>query len=892
MPYQIERFRLAARPARPPRPPRARRCGAGAGCRASSRGPRGVSCRVPRGRRPSRPTQARRRWARCTPTCARGARRSRIRGRSARARRRRWSARSSTSRGRAVASTSRRRASSSTASRAASSAGRGRGDTGAFVRSTIKALRLFGVVPERYFAHDTTNFDREPESFHYSFAQNFKALEYFRLDEDVEHLKSALGLGPAVRVRLHLLLEPQRRGRHANRRDQVPAAVRVGDRRARGAGGGAYTDSHLLFRNSWGTSWGEDGYGYLPWTYFDATRPLATDCWALVNAAWVPEDGADGDYGWQAPVRGVAAAARAPRGLAPVRRASRQPAPREVAEVPALVRVVRGIDPLGTLPVKVTARGVTAEAPDAPVSLVTTQKPVALYLKRLRLLDDFDFSLFGSATNELHVAAVSWDLSGNPPMVFPSSEVDGLKGVYSTRPGEQIDFVGDGLMLWPQRKVVGGLYVRLMILENDADVRAIGQRLSELRGVVAQHELATSLAALAAGPTGVMINAVVQGGGEPRRGDRGGDAAGTATIWSRCSTAPTAPSWSARAGATSTRRPVRRSTCRSRSGPDGAKLLERVHADRRPAPGLGRREALHQPAALQERPVERDLARVALRLAQEASVDRVADHQVVVAGLPGTARACRRRRGRSGSRRAARCRAGGRCRSRPRSSCRAPGWPRATAVRPAVCSAPPVRGRSGSRRGRAAPRRAASARPAAPSRRAGAGDTRRAAVRAIATSAAAVNSASIGTTWISQRCQCRLAVEIAIRKAAVASATSSAATLRRQAASPSPASARSSHGSGIELGSAVVKYQYRLPAKPRPSAPRCSSRISCDRFFHTLAKSIRKYGVVSAKPSPTQARPSRRRAEQLPPRRPGGRAAARRATGRRKPAPGTKVTRK
>jgi len=46
------------------------------------------------------------------------------------------------------------------------------GDTGAFLRSTMGAMTLFGVPPEEYWPYNIADFDKEPPAFCYAFAQN------------------------------------------------------------------------------------------------------------------------------------------------------------------------------------------------------------------------------------------------------------------------------------------------------------------------------------------------------------------------------------------------------------------------------------------------------------------------------------------------------------------------------------------------------------------------------------------------------------------------------------------------------------------------------------------------------------------------------------------------
>jgi C1A family cysteine protease len=56
-----------------------------------------------------------------------------------------------------------------------------KGDTGAFLRGAMD-ITLFGVPPEEYWPYDIKKFEVEPPAFCYSFAKNFQAINYVRLD--------------------------------------------------------------------------------------------------------------------------------------------------------------------------------------------------------------------------------------------------------------------------------------------------------------------------------------------------------------------------------------------------------------------------------------------------------------------------------------------------------------------------------------------------------------------------------------------------------------------------------------------------------------------------------------------------------------------------------------
>jgi C1A family cysteine protease len=178
------------------------------------------------------------------------------------------------------------------------------GDSGASVRDTMKAMVAFGVCPEQYWTYEKDKFDEEPTPFCYSFAENYKTLKYFRLDYASISRYTLL-----AQVKVLLASEIPcifgftlynsvydefnvQRGHIPlpNKHDKVigghtVVAVGYDDRKVIENADGEPTEGALLIRNSWGTRWGQGGYGWLPYDYI--TKGLTADWWSLLKAEWL-----------------------------------------------------------------------------------------------------------------------------------------------------------------------------------------------------------------------------------------------------------------------------------------------------------------------------------------------------------------------------------------------------------------------------------------------------------------------------------------------------------------------------------------------------------------------------------------------------------------------------
>jgi C1A family cysteine protease len=178
------------------------------------------------------------------------------------------------------------------------------GDTGAYLRTTMGALALFGVPPENYWTYDISKFDEEPTSFIYSLAQNFQALKYYRLDATGVTPDKLLGkIKENIIQGLPLMFgfSVYSSYEQATKTGKIPfptpnentvgghAIMAVGfddDMKIKNTNSdGEETKGAILFRNSWGTGWGEEGYGWLPYKY--VLSGLAVDWWSLINAEWI-----------------------------------------------------------------------------------------------------------------------------------------------------------------------------------------------------------------------------------------------------------------------------------------------------------------------------------------------------------------------------------------------------------------------------------------------------------------------------------------------------------------------------------------------------------------------------------------------------------------------------
>lgn len=179
-----------------------------------------------------------------------------------------------------------------------------KGDSGGYIRTTMGSLALFGCPPEKYWDYEE-NIDKAPPAFCYSYALNYQAITYFRLDEkavgipskekDATLLEVKSTLASFMPAMFGFTVYESIRGAQGGR---IPYPARgesvLGGHAVLAVG---YDDSMkigsctgaFIIRNSWGDEWGENGYGYLPYEYL--LSGIAQDWWALAKAEWMDVEG-------------------------------------------------------------------------------------------------------------------------------------------------------------------------------------------------------------------------------------------------------------------------------------------------------------------------------------------------------------------------------------------------------------------------------------------------------------------------------------------------------------------------------------------------------------------------------------------------------------------------
>ena len=154
-------------------------------------------------------------------------------------------------------------------------------DTGASLRDGIKTIAKQGYCKETEWPYDIEKFTQKPPQACYDTAKTHVAVEYKRVNQNETELKTVLSQGfPVVfGVSVYSSFE----GEDVKTTGMVP----MPEKNESLLGGHAillvgYDDEKNLytFRNSWGTGWGKEGYGFLPYEYVTNSN-LAQDFWTV-----------------------------------------------------------------------------------------------------------------------------------------------------------------------------------------------------------------------------------------------------------------------------------------------------------------------------------------------------------------------------------------------------------------------------------------------------------------------------------------------------------------------------------------------------------------------------------------------------------------------------------
>lgn len=154
-------------------------------------------------------------------------------------------------------------------------------DSGAYIRDGIKVVNKQGAPLERFWPYNISQFRNKPTKTAIDDALKRKVLRYERV---LNHQGCLDAINNGFPVVIGYLVYNSFMSHQVVRTGIMPYP---NTRRERLLGGHAVllvgydkTKQHYIARNSWGTSWGDKGYFYMPFRVIEDTR-MSSDFWII-----------------------------------------------------------------------------------------------------------------------------------------------------------------------------------------------------------------------------------------------------------------------------------------------------------------------------------------------------------------------------------------------------------------------------------------------------------------------------------------------------------------------------------------------------------------------------------------------------------------------------------